>query len=199
MHHLKTVAIASLFVLLIGCRPDAKIKRLQEEVARQEQEVATLQDSLTTVTDSIELVERIRREQLQRSEAIQDSVHDYIMESPVATAYIKTYDRQPIEIVNDFFQADNEDAQQILLLYHVVLQIYANDPDNMRTVAMVRQGLFDFNQRKEQADAYAENASYWKSRYEASAEQKRRRLELLKNELSTTKEELEAAENEGLF
>lgn len=201
MKNLKSIATVGLFVTLVGCgcQPNQKIQRLQEAADLQEQEVATLQDSLSTVTDSIQLAERIRVEQLQLSEQIQDSVHDYIMESPAAALYVRTYDRQPIEIVNDFFEAQNDDARNILLLYHAVLLIYASDESNQQTIANVREGLHGFNDRKRQAVSNAEEASYWKSRYETSAEQKRQRLELLQNQLTATKEELEAAQNEGFF
>lgn len=142
-----------LFAAMIctACNND-RINSLKSEIDFKNSQILSCRDNLSQINSYLGILSSQKEELRSQCVERNDSIKSFIREYPFATAYIYRFDRElPLDILQDYLDAANEDERSAILLGDLAMIFYYNMDHNRDTVNFARQKLNDFNQRSRTA------------------------------------------------
>ncbi len=144
------IAVAILITQLFSCscKDGKKIAEKTDEKNTIAASISTKQDEVISCKKCVDSLTRERDNQYTYSNTIKDSADHVIRESPIATAYINEFDKEPIDILQEYIKKATEEERDNLLKAHIILIGYGAFDSNQVTIKLVRSQLQHFDEQK---------------------------------------------------
>jgi hypothetical protein len=147
MPYLRTTSfLAALTVALISCENDKEINELHPKMDSVTAMINRLRDSSISLRHALESLQSLADDQMQSCRALTDSCDYYVRDNPMAVAYMRTFDRAPMDIVEEYMSATTDAERDKFLFATTILGIYGQS--NQGHIDTVRNDLRRFDQRK---------------------------------------------------
>lgn len=123
----QTTAIILLALFLIRCGDADELTVLRAKISAVNQAIFSYEDSSKADQRAIDSLDMETEKQLGICKALADSANLFIDDHIMACAYIYEFDQEPIDILQEYVDAEDDDKIGTLLLKHVVLSLYGRD------------------------------------------------------------------------
>jgi septal ring factor EnvC (AmiA/AmiB activator) len=138
-------------VMLCACNQE-EISSLRAKIDFKNNQISTYKGDISQVDSYLVSLNNQKETLRSQCQFIHDSIGRFIREYPFATAYIYRFDREnPIDIIQDYLDASNDDERSKILLGDLILVLYYGLGHNIDTVYLARKTLRGFDQRSQSA------------------------------------------------
>ncbi len=190
------LAIMSIFLCSNKCFPDhEKILNLENQIVVNKDSISRINQEMNGISDSISFNKVSIDNEMAHARSINDSVVDFMWESPMATAYIRRFDSGMAQLIQPYLETKTDDELKGIIFLDFVLLLYYDNAENKNTVAMVKSGLESFDMRKQQCVSKAQYLQSLNNDLQRELIMKEERKQLYASNIDSLNTELEEEKN----
>ena len=131
-------AMLILSIAFFSCKDYEKIKQLNLKLTTINNRIELAKTKISQEKHTIDSLLTEKNNESNCIKLIDNKVGTYVMDSPMAAAYIYSFDKEPLEILRQYKNLKSEEEFNELLFSHVVLYIYADDNENKIKIGKLR-------------------------------------------------------------
>lgn len=149
MSYLKnSLPLGFLLFLLSSCGHQKEIDELKQQINNVAFEIADKNHEIQQEKKSIDSLVNEIETQYNAIRMVQKSTDSTIKDSPMASAYIREFDKEPIDVLWEYAAAEDQEHVNFLLFAHTVLILYGQYGTNQDIITTVRTSLKNLDTQK---------------------------------------------------
>lgn len=127
---------------------EEKIAQLNSQINGIHDEITKTENTISEYRNVITQLENRKSQEYVNARDLIEHTDAFIKEYPMASSYVYVYDKEPLDILVDYFSKQSEEERDKVIAMHLILQVYYNIGHNADTVAHFRNHLREIDNSK---------------------------------------------------